>query len=158
MTGLWHGASWNFVLWGLYFAFFLILEKLILLPLLKKAPVFAHLYTLMVCVVSFVIFETTDMGQIITMLKGMFGFGGLAFSGTMTGYVWASFWRLLVIAVIGATSLPKILWNRLAALCKGGISQNVIMVVEGVGLLALFLSCTAFLVSGSFNPFLYFRF
>jgi alginate O-acetyltransferase complex protein AlgI len=158
MTGLWHGASWNFVLWGLYFAAFLILEKLILLPLLKKAPAFAHLYTLVVCVVSFVIFEMTDMGQMITMLKGMFGFSGLALSGTMTGYVWASFWRLLVIAVIGATSLPKILWNRLTASCKGGIAQNVMMVVESAGLLVLFLSCTAFLVSGSFNPFLYFRF
>ncbi len=158
LTGLWHGASWNFVLWGFYFTIFLILEKLFLLPYLKRMPVLAHIYTLIVCVFSFSIFEFAELNKIGEMFSGMLGLGGVAFTGTMTSYVWASFWRLMVIAVIGATPLPKYLWLRLQASCQGTGVKIGMTIVEMLGLAVLLYCCTAFLVSGSFNPFLYFRF
>ena len=150
LTGLWHGAAWNFVLWGLLFAALLMAEKLI--PAITKLPgVLRHIYVLLAVVLSFVLFNAVDLAQAVSDVGAMFGLGGLPVCTTETVYYLRSYLVLLAVAVIGATPLPGMVWNRLRPTRFGAVA-------EIVGQVALLLLCTAYLVDGSFNPFLYFRF
>ena len=147
LTGLWHGASWNFVLWGLLFALVLLAEKW--LPALQKLPaVFRHLYVLLIVMGSFVLFNAESLTQAASDLAGLFG--GLPVVSQEALYCLRSYSLVLAVSVVGATPLPK----RLAA----AIPERVTAVLEHLALTALLLVCTAYLVDGSFNPFLYFRF
>ncbi len=149
-TGLWHGASWNFVLWGLLFAALLLIEKWI--PGLKSLPaVLRHFYVLLAVCISFVLFNADNLSQAGADLRGMFGLAGLPFVTGETLYYLRSFAVLFVSGIIGATPAAKIL------ACKIG-KTPVGSVLEPVLLIALLLLCTAYLVDGSFSPFLYFRF
>jgi len=155
LTGFWHGASWNFVLWGLYFAVLLVIEKVWLLDKLRKHKVLSHIYLLLVVMISFVLFNAIDLRQAVTDIGSIFGLGGLPFvTGEMLYYL-RSYAVVLIVAIIGATPLPKICIQKLQANEKLG---KVINVIEPVALAALLLVMTAYLVDGSFNPFLYFRF
>ncbi|MBR7166069.1 MAG: MBOAT family protein [Clostridia bacterium] len=149
LTGFWHGADWNFILWGLYFAVLLVIEKCFFLEKLKKSTVISRIYVLFLVVISFVIFNATSMGQVLSDLGGMFGAGGIPLVSAEALYYLKSYALIFVIAVIGATPLPK----RLAE--KG---SRVLSYVELPFLGILLVVCTAYLVDGSFNPFLYFRF
>ena len=153
LTGLWHGASWNFVLWGLFFGVFLALEKMFLYKPLSKKPVLGWFYTQFLVLISFVIFSNETVSGIFTQLKGMFFAGGLPIINTETVYYLRSYAVIFVLALIGCTSFPakaaKKLNEKLPA---------VSLVAEPLGLAALLLLCTAFLVDSSYNPFLYFRF
>ncbi len=155
-TGLWHGAAWNFLWWGLYFGAFLVLEKLVLSRVLKKvwAPV-RYLYMLPVLLVSFIIFNASGLGQLTGDLRALFGLGGLPLWSFDTGYYVQSYGLLLLIAVVGATPLMKKLWARITETKPGAAAATV---AEPVFVLAMLLLTTAHLVDGSFNPFLYFRF
>lgn len=155
LTGFWHGAAWNFVIWGLYFALLLILEKVWLLEILKKSHVLNRIYVLTATVISFVIFDATDMSQAFSYLKSMFGAGGYPLISAACSYYFRSYFVVLMIALLGATPSPKSFCRRLQQRKMG---TAVMLFAEPLALSALLLICTAFLVDGSFNPFLYFRF
>ena len=155
LTGFWHGAAWNFVIWGLYFALLLILEKIWLLEILKKSHVLNRIYVLIAAVISFVIFDATDMSQAFSYLKAMFGAGGYPLISVECIYYFRSYFVVLMIALLGATPIPKSFCRRLQQRKMG---TAVMLFAEPLVLSALLLICTAFLVDGSFNPFLYFRF
>ena len=155
-TGLWHGAAWNFLWWGVYFGVLLVCEKLVWGGLLKKLNGFwRRVYVLPLLLISFAIFNAANMQQLTGDLKNMIGLGGLDLWSFETGYYLRSYAVLLLAAVVGATPLPKRLWQRFAATRAG---QAVSVVAEPLFILAMLLIGTAYLVDGSFNPFLYFRF
>ncbi len=153
LTGFWHGAAWNFIVWGLYFAVLLVLEKLWLKKYLDKSKVFSHIYVMLLVIISFVIFNAADMGEAIRYIGGMFGFGGVPAYSAEWLYYLRSYAVVIVLAIIGATPLPK----KLAAKFSEK-SEKFFNVVEPVVLVGLLIVMTAYLVDGSFNPFLYFRF
>lgn len=156
LTGLWHGAAWNFVLWGLFFAVALILEKLWLGRLLERLPsAIRHAYVLFLILISFVLFHAADFGQLWSDLQMMFGFGGIPGSSAETFYYLRSYGILFLLALLGATPLPKNVLLR--AQGHAGMAK-VLQVAEPIVLAAGLLICTAYLVDGSYNPFLYFRF
>ena len=150
LTGLWHGAAWNFVLWGLFFAVLLLLEKWI--PGLQKLPgLLRHGYVLLLICISFVLFNGESLAQVGQDLGGMFGLRGLPAVTGQTLYYLQSYGLLFILGIIGATPVVK-----RTALC---LSQTAWGTVLELGVLALILIvCTAYLVDGSFSPFLYFRF
>lgn len=154
-TGLWHGAAWNFVLWGLFYAVLLIAEKLFLLPFLKRHRAFGHVYTLLLVLLGFVIFDASTLSVALTRLGALFGAGTAALGGTVSVYYLRSFAVVLILAVLGATPLPKRLLARVRETRAGGAVVNVL---EPIVLAVLLVLCTAYLIDGSFNPFLYFRF
>ncbi len=150
LTGLWHGAAWNFVLWGLLFAVLLLAEKWI--PGLKKLPgVFRHGYVLLAVVLSFVLFNAESLSQAAGDFAGLFGFANLPLVTEETLYYLRSFALLFVLGIIGATPIVKQAGNRIA-------QSKAAPVLEWAWMTALLLVSTAYLVDGSFSPFLYFRF
>ena len=155
LTGFWHGASWNFIVWGLYFAVILMLEKMVLLPLLEKSGPLKHIYVMLLVVISFVIFNAADMSEALAYIGGMFGAGEVPLISAEAVYYFQSNLWVILIAVIGATPFGKNLMSRLEQTKAGSV---LVGVLEPVVLVILMLLCTAFLVDGSFNPFLYFRF
>lgn len=156
LTGLWHGADWTFVVWGLYFAVFLALEKFFLRKYLEKLPAAVqHGYLLIVALFSFVIFNGSGLAGAAADLSGMLGLSGAPLISEKTVYYLSSYAVLLVIAAIGATPLPKYLVEKFGAGKTGG---QIMTVLQPVVLAGLLIVCTAYLVDGSFNPFLYFRF
>ena len=151
LTGLWHGAAWNFVLWGGMFGLLLIIEKLWLLPVLEHTPrLLRHVYVLFIVLISFVIFNADSVGAAIPVLRGLFG-GGLPAVSTEAVYYLRSYAVMLVIAAVGATRLPLRIGLWLS-------EKKASAVLEPVAVVAVLLAATAYLVDGSFNPFLYFRF
>ena len=154
LTGFWHGAAWNFILWGLLYALFLLIEKFI--PAIKKLPaVVKHTYTLLIVVLGFVLFNAVDIAQAGQDIAGMFGFAGVPFVNAETLYYLRSFGFLFILSIIGATPLVKNTATRLAVHKK---TETVVAIIEPIILLVLLAVCSAYLVDGSFNPFLYFRF
>ena len=147
-TGIWHGASWNYLFWGLYFFGLLILEKLLLNKWLEKLPpVFQHLYVMVLVLISWAIFALEDMSQLSAYLQVMFGLNRPPLVNGQTLYHLRSFLPMLVIASIGSTPLVTKLWNRVE-------SKMIRMLVLILGLIL----CTAYVVASTYNPFLYFRF
>ena len=150
LTGLWHGASWNFVVWGLLFAVMLLLEKWV--PLLQKLPdILRRGYVLLVIVLSFVIFNAETLTQAGRDIAGLFGFANVPLVSVEALYCLRSYGVLFIVGMIGATPLVRNTAVRLG-------QRPVANVLRPVVAAALLLICTAFLVDGSFNPFLYFRF
>ena len=154
-TGLWHGAAWTFVLWGLWFAVLLLIEKLWLLPLLERRRVLAHVYTLFFVTLGFVLFDADSAAQALSRIGAMLGAGGLPLSSAQAVYYLKSYGPLLLFGILCATPLPK---KALSALREKRGAKSVLDVLEPIALLVPLLIGTAFLVDGSFNPFLYFRF
>lgn len=153
LTGFWHGAAWNFIVWGLYFAVLLVLEKLWLKNVLDKSKILRHVYVMLLIIVSFVIFNATNMGEAARYIAAMFGFGNIpAFSAEWLYYL-RSYAVVIVVGIIGATPLPKMLAGKICAKY-----EKITNVIEPVVLVGLMVVMTAYLVDGSFNPFLYFRF
>ena len=146
LTGLWHGASWNFVAWGLFFGVLLTAEKF--LPAEKLPKVLHRALTLLAVVISFVIFNAQSLPQAWQDVRSLFGGQPLMTSETV--YYLRSFGGVLLLSLVGATPLMKHLTAK--------IPGKVLAVLEPVALLGLLVICTAYLVDGSFNPFLYFRF
>lgn len=152
LTGLWHGANWNFVLWGVYYAVLLLLEKTFLLKWLDKAPRFVgHVYTCFCFVMGWVLFAITDLGALGAYLGHMFSG---TFADSTTAYLLRCGWLLLVLGVIGCTSLPKRLWEKREQALSPALSDGL----RTVWVVVVLLVSMAFLVGDSYNPFLYFRF
>ena len=148
LTGLWHGASWNFVLWGLLFAVLLMVEKLV--PGLLKLPtVVRRAYVLFAVMVSFVLFNAVSLAQAGSDIAGLFGMG-VPLVTAESVYCLRSYGGVLLLSVLGATPVVRNLAGRLP--------ERITAVMEPIVLAVLLLVCTGYLVDGSFNPFLYFRF
>ena len=148
-TGFWHGASWNFILWGLYFAAWLILEKYVFRNVLAKTPAaIKHLYTIIVVFVGWGLFAMEDLTVCGQYLKTCFG-GGTLWSAA-DGYILRSYALTFLILIVASTTLGVKVWNRLSEKTQKILTP----VLMALGLII----CTAYLVDGSYNPFLYFRF
>ena len=153
LTGFWHGAAWNFIAWGGFFALLLVTEKLWLLEKLGRHPVLGHVYVLLAVVFSFVLFDASSLRGAWDSILGMLGLGGLPPVSQEAVYLLRSNAVLLLLGAVGATELPKRLALRLE-----NKAPALMAVVEPLALVLLLLACTAYLVDGSYNPFLYFRF
>lgn len=154
-TGFWHGAAWNFVFWGLFYAVLLMAEKFFLLPALKKGRVLPHVYVLLAVTLGFVLFDAASLKDALHQLGTLFGAGTASGLGTEALYMLRSYGVVLALAVLGATPLPAMLWKKAQ---EAKSLAPVLTVAEPLCTFALLALCTAFLVDGSFNPFLYFRF
>ena len=149
LTGLWHGASWNFLLWGLYFGVLLILEKLLLGKVLKAVPpLLAHLYTLLVVVVSWVLFAVEELSAMLRYLAALFS--NHRWLAPHDGYMLRSYAVMLALAIVAATPLGASLQKRLPAAVRQPLTAAL--------MLAGLLLSTAYIVDAAYNPFLYFRF
>ena len=155
LTGLWHGAAWNFVLWGLFFAVFLTAEKLWYGRALAKTRVFKHIYVLLLVVVSFVLFDANSVGEAAATIGGLFGAAGVSAVNPISLYYLRSFAVVFLIGIVGATPLPKRAVEQLGSTRAGAM---VVDVLEPLVLVSVLAVSTGYLVDGSFNPFLYFRF
>ncbi|MCI8609771.1 MAG: MBOAT family protein [Firmicutes bacterium] len=173
LTGLWHGAAWNFVVWGLFHGFLLMMEKLWLLRLLEKAPSWlSHLYVLFSILIGLTFFQADSLGDALENLGVMFGFGGLGadagagaarvpITSPMTWYYLKSYGVLFLVGIIGCLPWAKRLYDRIAVWTSDHesiVMGKVMELVELFALVGLLLLVTAYLVDGSYNPFLYFRF
>ena len=154
-TGFWHGASWNFIIWGLFFGVLLVIEKFFLLKYLEKSHVLSRVYILLAVITSFIVFQIPTLGEAFTYIGGLFGAGGIPFASAETFYFLRSYAVLLILALVGSTPLIKHLATKFSISEKLGKVANVL---EPVMLVVLLVVVTAFLVDSSSNPFLYFRF
>lgn len=155
LTGFWHGAAWNFVIWGLFFAVLLVLEKFWLGKFLEKTKAFKHLYVLFFVLISFVIFNASSMMEAKFYLSAMFGMKGYPLVSAEFLYQLSQYGSILLLACVGATPLAKKVLDRVR---KNSVCARILNLAEPIVLVMLVLLCTAYLVDGSFNPFLYFRF
>lgn len=152
LTGFWHGASWNFVFWGLYFGVILVLEKFVYGKLLNKLPSFVRqAYTFVLVVFGWVLFEMDTLGDAGRYLKAMFG--GAGFADSRTIYLLSSYFLLFLICIFASGSWGKKIYNRFANRWPKGTQ-----VMLPVSVVLLMVVCTAYLVDATYNPFLYFRF
>lgn len=165
LTGLWHGAGWNFILWGLYFFVLLLVEKLFLLEEMKRWPkLLRHLYAWFFIVLGWAVFACDDMSYLLTYLRTMFG-AGAGLSNEIAVYYWMSYGIFLLLLLLGSLEVPGHLADRwcrlLAAKMSDGVPEQGELICFGIKtvyVVILLLLSVAFLVSGSYNPFLYFRF
>ena len=154
LTGFWHGTSWNFIIWGLYFGIILVIEKLFLKKYLDKTYILKHIYTLLIIVISFLIFSSNSLNEIIINLKNMFFLNNIPFTDLNTNYYFKSYFVLFIISIIGVTPLLKNIITKI----KNTKFKIIINILEPIVYLILLTLVTAFLIDDSFNPFLYFRF
>ncbi len=147
LTGFWHGAEWNFIVWGLYFVLFLVVEKFFLLNSLTKSRVLSHVYVMLSVVISFVIFGSNNMGEAILNLKGMFFMGEVPLLSDSFIYYFKSYSVIILLGILFSTPVARCFENK-----------RIVKAVEMPVMVLLLLLVTAFLADGSFNPFLYFRF
>lgn len=155
LTGLWHGAAWTFVLWGLLFAVLLVFEKTPVGSSLLRIPILSRVYVLLAVMISFVLFNANGLPQAGEHIAALFGGGNVPLISEEALYYGRSFALPIIIGIIGATPLPA---KAVAAIGRTKPGGRLLNTVEPLILLVLLLACTAFLVDGSFNPFLYFRF
>jgi len=154
-TGLWHGAAWNFAIWGLFYGVILVIEKLWLLKYLEKSKIIGHVYTIFAVVLSMVIFDAVSMSEGWLYITSMFGFGGVPLTTAEAFYYLGSYGILFAVAIIGATPAMK---NLVKKITDNKSGEKVINILEPIFIVVILGISTAFIVSGSFNPFLYFRF
>jgi len=155
LTGFWHGAQWNFIFWGLYFAVLLIAEKY-LKGLLDRLPsVIRHLYVAFFILISFALFNANSLAETAQTLGGMFGFTEKTLINDEAIYYAGSYIGIFALAIIGATPIPAILADRL---CRKDFGRRMVNLIKPLLIAILLLIVTGYLIDGSFNPFLYFRF
>ena len=154
LTGFWHGASWNFVAWGLYYGVILIFEKVFLLKIIEKMPkVVRHLYTMFLVIIGWVLFSFDSFKKGAEFIAGMFGLGGYSVINKEFIYLLLNNLVLLIILVVASTDVPKRWMEKLAA------KDKPVFKVTGIIILEVILGiCVAYLVASTYNPFLYFRF
>ena len=151
LTGLWHGASWNFILWGLYFGVLLMIEKLFMLKVLKKAPaIISHIYSIIIILFGWVLFYFENLNEMGIFLARMFGSDGFMMSGDISVKI-ISYIPLLIVSAITSTPLISKLYYKIK-------SKPILYVIDNAGCVLALLLCTAALVSSDYNPFLYYKF
>ena len=155
LTGLWHGASWNYILWGLYFALLLLIEKKVLKKRLEKHRVLSHVYTLFLVIISFVIFKNESIVELKKNLIGMFNFVNYKLFDSTVLYYLKSYAILVLVSVLASTPLLK---NIAIKLSKRKVLKNFYIILEPALIIILLVISTSSLISSTYNPFLYFRF
>ncbi len=156
LTGFWHGSEWTFIIWGLYFGVLLVVEKFFLAKTLEKLPgCFRHAYVLFFVIISFVIFNSGDVAAMLTDVGGLFGVGVSGLIDGNTIYYLRSYALVLTLGVIAATPLAKTVVEKMK---ENSLGAKVIDIATPIFVLVMLITTTAYLVDGSFNPFLYFRF
>ena len=154
LTGLWHGASWNFIIWGLYFGILLLIEKLFVKKYLEKIPgVFRCIYTLFIVLISFIIFSADSMNGALLTINNLFRAEMFIDEGVI--YYLKSYLPLLIVSLFGVTPLIKNIYIKMG---KNKSINKILNILEPVFLLLLLVIVTAYLIDSSYNPFLYFRF
>ena len=155
LTGLWHGASWNFVLWGLFYLILLVAEKAFLLRLLERnrlTRVLGHIGALLLVGIGWMIFDHTDLGEAFRIIGGLFGIGTAGFAAATVSWQALRLLPLLAVSVAAATPYPTRLWNRLTG------RRPALTVLEPVLLVAVLALSVACAVRSDYSPFLYFNF
>ena len=156
LTGIWHGASWNFIIWGLMFGIILIIEKLFLTKHLEKLPsILKRTYVLIIVMISFIIFNASTLKEAFTNIIGLFGLNGECFVNSYTLYYLKNYLIIIIAGIIGATPILKEL---IQSLRKKSRINKIINIIEPVYMVVLILIVTSYLIDNSYNPFLYFRF
>ena len=154
LTGLWHGAAWNFVAWGLYYGVILIIEKYVLSPVLDRLPdVVRHIYSIVLVVIGWVLFFSSSFGQAADYIRVMFGAGAHGFADRESMYLLTSNLILWLILIFGSTPLVHFRYEHMLRSKKWNTT-----IINSVVYAALFIVCIAYLVTETYNPFLYFRF
>ena len=154
LTGLWHGAAWNFVAWGLYYGVLLIIEKYLLSPVLDRLPdVVRHIYSIVLVVIGWVLFFSSSFGQAADYIRVMFGAGAHGFADRESMYLLTSNLILWLILIFGSTPLVHFRYEHMLRSKKWNTT-----IINSVVYAALFIVCIAYLVTETYNPFLYFRF
>lgn len=157
LTGIWHGASWNYVLWGVYYGILLMLEKFLLKPVLKHLPgVLQNVYTMVLVIFGWVLFKCEDLSYCFSYLKAMVGGFHTGWIGRESMYLLRNYGALLVILLFGCTMIPKKIGHRITG--KFGETSWIGLVLRIVWYGGIFLISLAYLVDATYNPFLYFRF
>ena len=156
LTGIWHGANWTFLIWGLLFGIILIIEKIFLNKFMEKLPSFIkRIYVLFIVMILFIIFNAENMSVALTNIKGLFGMNGEVFVNDYTLHYLKSYLPLLIIAFLGATPFIKTLIDKLR---KNKYANNIINILEPILIVIILVVVTSYLIDNSYNPFLYFRF
>ena len=156
LTGIWHGANWTFLIWGLLFGIILIIEKIFLNKFMEKLPSFIRrIYVLFIVMILFIIFSSDNMSVALSNIKGLFGMNGEAFINDYTLHYLNSYLPVLIIALFGATPFIKILIDKLR---KNKYVNNIINILEPILIVVILIVVTSYLIDNSYNPFLYFRF
>ena len=156
LTGFWHGADWNFILWGLWYGVLLVLEKLVLGKFFAKLPaVFGWIWAMFATIIGWMFFDATSMSVALARIGNLFGAGGLPLTNASTAYYLTSYALVLVLAAIGSTPLPK---KAVAYLKTKTWAQKAMVVIEPLFIAVMLILVCAYLIDGSFNPFIYFRF
>ena len=157
LTGIWHGASWNFVVWGVYFGILLAVEKLFLLKILQRIPAFfAHAYTMLLVIISWAIFAFDSLPQGIRFIGSMFSAHNAPPADGTTLYLLLTNGLLLLLGAVVSTDYPK----RAAKRISKALARKPALLTTGACavLFGLWVLCVAYLIDASYNPFLYFRF
>ena len=156
LTGIWHGANWTFLIWGLLFGIILIIEKIFLNKFMEKLPSFIRrIYVLFIVMILFIIFNSDNMQVALTNIKGLFGMNGEVFINDYTLHYLKSYLPILIIALFGATPFIKTLIDKLR---KNKYVNNIINFLEPILIVMILFVVTSYLIDNSYNPFLYFRF
>ena len=156
LTGLWHGASWNFIIWGLYFGIILIIEKYFLNNILSKLPkIIGNIYTLFIVMISFIIFSSENLNSSFIVIKGLFSFNSIDLYNDFILYYIRSYGFIILFGLLFSTPLIKNIINKLKS---NKILSYIINVLEIILVLIILLVVTSMLIDSSYNPFLYFRF
>ena len=156
LTGIWHGANWTFLIWGLLFGIILIIEKIFLNKFMEKLPSFIRrIYVLFIVMILFIIFNSDNMQVALTNIKGLFGMNKEVFINDYTLHYLKSYSLILIISLFGATPLIKTLIDKLR---KNKYVNNIINILEPILIVMILFVVTSYLIDNSYNPFLYFRF
>ena len=152
LTGIWHGAEWNFLIWGLYFGVILLIEKVFLSKVLNKMPkIINRIYVILIVMISFIIFDGKGYEMISENIKGLYGIGNIALISNEAIYYFRSFIIVLIAAIIGSTPIPK-------KIVSSKRIEKIINILEPIFLIFILMLSTSYIIDGSYNPFLYFRF
>ena len=152
LTGIWHGAAWNFILWGLYFGAILVFEKVFLGKILEKLPKFlSRIYVLLTVMISFIIFSGENSNQVLENLKGLFGYNNIPLISAESLYYFKSYFVILLVGIVGSTPIMKNVFSNKKI-------EKITNILEPIFLITILILSTSYIIDGSFNPFLYFRF
>ena len=154
LTGFWHGAAWNFIIWGLYFGVILVIEKFVIKKFLDKTHVIKYIYSLLLIIIGFLIFNSNSVNEIFSSLKNMFMLSNIPMVDDITLFYFKNYMVLFISSIVLATPLVKVIVDKL----KNTKVKGIVEVMEMVIIMALLVLCVSFLIDASFNPFLYFRF
>ncbi|MDI9541135.1 MAG: MBOAT family O-acyltransferase [Bacillota bacterium] len=154
-TGFWHGASYNFIIWGLFYGFLLIIEKLYTFRYLDNHPFIGHIYIILITLFGFVLFNAADLSSLGIQLSNMLGLSDIPFISYETIYYLRSYVVIIVISIAASTPLFK---NIISKLKENKVAKLILDILEPFVYISLFILVISYLVDGSFNPFLYFRF